>query len=109
MFPIYCQRPCFTPIQKHRQNYSLVHSNLHIFWQQARGQKVLDRMVACITRFNLLLISSWIKFWFVTVTYSNLSQFSRRDPLLFLQMAPHLSSQGLSGPRSSPTATQKFW
>jgi hypothetical protein len=29
-----------------------------------RRQKVLDRMVAS---FNLLLISSWIKFWFVTV------------------------------------------
>jgi hypothetical protein len=50
MFLPYCQRPCFTPIYNHRQNYSLVYFNLHIFWQQARGQKVLDRMVASITR-----------------------------------------------------------
>jgi hypothetical protein len=27
----------------------------------------------------------------------------------FFQIALHLSSQGLSGPRSRPTATQKIW
>jgi hypothetical protein len=31
---------------------------------------------------------------------------SRPEPLLFFQVAPHLLSQGLSGPRSRPTATQ---
>jgi hypothetical protein len=25
------ERPCFTPIQNHRQNYSLIYSNLHSF------------------------------------------------------------------------------
>jgi hypothetical protein len=30
-------------------------------------------------------------------------------PLLFFQVAPHLSSQGLSGPRSKPSDTQKIW
>jgi hypothetical protein len=35
--------------------------------------------------------------------------FSRPEPLLFFQVAPHLSSQGLSGPRFRPTATQKIW
>jgi hypothetical protein len=35
--------------------------------------------------------------------------FSRPVPLLFFQVAPHLSSQGLSGPHSRPTATQKIW
>jgi hypothetical protein len=35
--------------------------------------------------------------------------FSRLEPLVFFQVAPHLSSQGLSGPRSRPTATQKIW
>jgi hypothetical protein len=37
------------------------------------------------------------------------SQFSRPEPLLFFQVAPHLSSQRLSGPRSRPIATQKIW
>jgi hypothetical protein len=27
----------------------------------------------------------------------------------FFQVVPHLSSQGLSGPLSRPTATQKIW
>jgi hypothetical protein len=35
--------------------------------------------------------------------------FCRPEPLLFFQVAPHLLSQGLSGPRSTPTATQKIW
>jgi hypothetical protein len=35
--------------------------------------------------------------------------FSRPELLLFFQVAPHSSSQGLSGPSSSPTATQKIW
>jgi hypothetical protein len=35
--------------------------------------------------------------------------FSRSEPLLFFQLAPHLSSQWMSGPRSRPTATQKIW
>jgi hypothetical protein len=33
------------------------------------------------------------------------SQFYRPEPLIFFQVAPHLSSQGLSGLRYRPTAT----
>jgi hypothetical protein len=38
----------------------------------------------------------------------NLS-FLDRSRYFFFQVAPHLSSQGLSGPRSRSTATQKIW
>jgi hypothetical protein len=31
------------------------------------------------------------------------------QPLLFFQVAPHLLSQGLSGPHSRLTATQEIW
>jgi hypothetical protein len=35
--------------------------------------------------------------------------FSRPEPLLFIQVAPHLCSRGLTGPRFRSTAIQKFW
>jgi hypothetical protein len=36
-------------------------------------------------------------------------RFLDRSRYFFLQVAPYLSSQGLGGPRSRPTATQKIW
>jgi hypothetical protein len=41
-------------------------------------------------------------------TAVNLS-FLDRSRYFSFQLAPHLSSQGLSAPRSRPTATQKIW
>jgi hypothetical protein len=41
-------------------------------------------------------------------TAVNLS-FLHRSRYFFFQVAPHLLPQGLSGPRSRPTATQKIW
>jgi hypothetical protein len=42
-------------------------------------------------------------------TVVNISFLDRSRYFYFFQVAPHLSSQGLSGPRSKPTATQKIW
>jgi hypothetical protein len=43
------------------------------------------------------------------IPHGGYSQFSRPEPLLFFEVAPHLSSQGLGEPGSRPTATQKTW
>jgi hypothetical protein len=40
----------FHTIQNHRQNYSHVYSNFYVFWQQMRKQKVLNQILASITR-----------------------------------------------------------
>jgi hypothetical protein len=43
-----------------------------------------------------------------SLTAVNLSILDR-SRYFFFQVAPHLSSQGLSGPRSRPTVMQKIW
>jgi hypothetical protein len=58
------------------------------FWQQTGRQKTLDWMVTSITR--TLLISSWIKFWFVTVVpkYLNGDAFSNFQTICLLFLCP---------------------
>jgi hypothetical protein len=53
-----------------------------------RRQKVLNRMVEALPEFNLLLISCWIKFWFVTVIpkYMNCDTFPNDLFAIFMSL-----------------------
>jgi hypothetical protein len=42
VFFLQCQRPSFTPLKNHRQNYSFIYFNPYVFGQQMRGQNALN-------------------------------------------------------------------
>jgi len=64
----------FMPIQE-RQNYTSVYLTLYIFREQTRRQRILHQMIVSILPpdFKLILICSWMKFWFVMVVSINLN------------------------------------
>ena len=73
--------------------------NLDIFGEQTGRQTFLHRMIASILYFNLLLISSWIEFWFVMVVskYLNCSTLSKELlPISVLWLRPALWLQHMT-------------
>jgi hypothetical protein len=57
----------FTPIQKHRKNYSVACSNLYGLDRKREDKRFWTEWQQALLEFSLLLISSWMEFWFVTV------------------------------------------
>jgi hypothetical protein len=62
-----CDRPSFTPIQNKKQNYNSVYFILHIFGWKSERQISCAECQQTFSDFSLLLISSWMEFWFVIV------------------------------------------
>jgi hypothetical protein len=64
------------PVLKH---YNFVYSKFYVCRQQTRIQKFWTEWWKALPEFSLLFISSWIKFWFVTVVpkYLNCATFSK--------------------------------
>ena len=101
-----------------RQNNSSVYLNIWIFWKRSGRQKILHRMIA-FPDFNLLLISSWILFWFVKSVpkYLNSSTLSKELFSIFIScLRPSFRCRGMtmylvllafaSSPFSLPAATE---
>ena len=67
-FLLQCQRPRFTPIQNNTQNYIFLYILIVRFLHRKLEDKIFStRWYQAFLNFSLLLISSWIEFWFVKV------------------------------------------
>jgi hypothetical protein len=78
---------------KIRDLYILIFS----FSYETGRQKILDWIIASISQFNLLLISSWMSFWFFSVVtnYLNFAKFSNDSLAIFIfWFCPALHSDG---------------
>jgi hypothetical protein len=82
MFLPYCQRSSF------RQNYNLYFLIFTFLDSRREDESFWTEWQQALPEFNLLLISSWIKFWFVTVVpkYLNCAKLSEDVSYLYVMI-----------------------
>jgi hypothetical protein len=73
---------------KLRARLHYLYFNLIVFRQRSKRQWILYWTVANITHFKLLLISSWIQFWFVTAVPKYLHTFRGYISSLYIVVLP---------------------
>jgi hypothetical protein len=85
MFLPQSERPSFAPIQHKRQNYSFVYLKFWFFDMRREDKRLWIEWQQPFPELILLLISSWMTFWFVSVIpkYLNFATFSN-DSLAIL-------------------------
>ena len=89
----------FTPIQHNRHNYSFVYLNFIFLDGKLEDKKFYTEWQHIFPDFNLLLISSWMKFRFdmVVPSYLNCSTLSKDLLLIFmLWFCPACLSQNMA-------------
>ena len=79
-----CERPSFMPVHHNRQKYYFVFDFiiLYILTFKFLDSKLEDKIFCTCPDFNLLLISSWIQFWFVKVFHKYLNSSTLPKQLL---------------------------
>jgi hypothetical protein len=83
--------PSLTPLQNIRQNYSSVYLNFCTLGQQTGRQRFYYIWQKTFPEFNLLLIPSWMEYWFVKIFSKYLSCFTfSKDlfPIFMLGFCP---------------------
>jgi hypothetical protein len=78
-FP-YCERPGFPHMQNNRQNYSVVCFSLTFSDSKWEDKRFWNAWQQALPEFSLLLISSWMHFWFINIIipkYLNFTTFSK--------------------------------
>jgi hypothetical protein len=62
-----CKRPNLILIQSNRKNNTSIHFNLYIFDWKLEDKRFCTEWQQAVPEFSLLLIYSWMQFWFYRI------------------------------------------
>ena len=106
-----CKRPRFTPIHNNKKNYILkLYFNLLLLNSELNYKIFHTKCKQAFPEFNLVLISSWMQFWFVTAIpkYFNFATLPK-DLLLIMLDMDCLKSEADGSDRNSFCSIQKVY